>query len=68
MLRAWKTSTIVPVPKKATPIQLNDYLPVALTPIIAKRFEKVVSKHFKFDFDHLDPFQLAYKASRGVEE
>ena len=42
---------------------------VALTPIIAKCFEKVVSKHLKFDVaDPLDPFQFAYKASRGVED
>ena len=41
---------------------------VALTPIIAKCFEKVVSKQLKFDVvDQLDPFQFAYKASRGVE-
>ena len=69
MPRAWKTSTIIPVPKKATPLQLNDYRPVALTPIIAKCFEKVVSKHLKFDVvDQLGPFQFAYKASRGVED
>ena len=67
--RAWKTSTIIPVPEKVTPLQLNDYRPVALTPIIAKRFEKVVTKHLKFDVvDQLDPFQFAYKASRGVED
>ena len=68
MPRSWKTSTIIPVPKKATPLQLNDYHPVALTPIIAKCFEKVVSKHLKFDVHQLDPFQFAYKASRGVED
>ena len=69
MPRAWKTSTIIPVPKKATPLQLNDYRPVAVTPIIAKCFENVVSKHLKFDVVHqLDPFQFAYKASRGVED
>ena len=70
MPRAWKTSTIIPVPKKATPLQLkNNYRPVALTPIVAKCFENVVSKHLKFDVvDQLDPFQFAYKASRGVED
>ena len=68
MPRAWKTSTIIPVPKKAAPLQLNDHRPVALTPTIAKCFEKVVSKHLKFDVvDQLDPFQFAYKASRGVK-
>ena len=69
MPRAWKISTIIPVPKKATPLQLNDYRPVALTPILTKCLEKVVSKHLKFDVvDQLDPFQFAYKASRGVED
>ena len=69
MPRAWKTSTIILVLKKATPLQLNDYRPVALTSIIAKCFEKVVSKHLKFDVvDQLDPFQFAYKDSRGVED
>ena len=69
MPRAWKTSTIISVPKKATPLQLNDYRPVALTPIIANKFENVVSKHLKSDaVDQLDPFQFAYKASRGVED
>ena len=36
--------------------------------LIAKCFEKVVSEHLKFDVDRLDPFQFAYKASRGVED
>ena len=57
------------MPKKATPLHLNDYRPVALTPIIAKCFQKVVSKHLKFDVvDQLDPFQFAYKDSRDVED
>ena len=52
------------------PLQLNDYRPVALTLITAKCFEKgCVYKHLKFDaVDQLDPFQFAYKASRGVED
>ena len=57
------------MPKKATSLQLNDYRRFALTPIIAKCFEKVVSKHLKIDVvDQLDPFQFAHKASRGVED
>ena len=62
MPRALKTSTIIPMPKTAASLQLNDYSPVALTPITAKCSEKVVSKHLKFDVvDQLDPFQFAYK-------
>ena len=69
MPRARKTSTIIPVPEKATPLQLNDYRPVAPIPIIAKCFEKAVSKHLKFDaVDQLDPFQFAYTAFSGVED
>ena len=69
MPRAWKTSAIIPVLNKATALQMNDYRPVVLTPIIAKCSEKVVSKHLKFDVvDQLDPFQFAYKAPRGVED
>ena len=68
MPRASKISTTISVPYKATPLQLNDYRHDTLTPIIAKCFEKVVSKHMKFDVDQLDPFQFAYKTSSGVED
>lgn len=37
----WKTSTIIPVPEKSHPSELNHYRPVALT-IISKCFEKLV--------------------------
>jgi hypothetical protein len=35
----FKTATVVPVPKKAKVIELNDYRPVALTSVIMKCFE-----------------------------
>ena len=37
-----KSSVIVPLPKKTTINSLNDYRPVALTPIVMKCFEKLV--------------------------
>ena len=36
----FKTATIIPVPKQSNISTLNDYRPVALTPIIAKCFER----------------------------
>ena len=36
--RCYKTTTVVPVPKKNPPSCLNDFRPVALTPIIMKCF------------------------------
>lgn len=41
------STTIIPVPKKSTESCLNDYRPVALTPIITKCFERLVLSHIK---------------------
>ena len=40
-----KTSTIIPIPKKNNISCLNDYRPVALTPIFTKCFEKLIRAH-----------------------
>ena len=69
MPKAWKTSTIIPLPKNSKARQLNDFRPVALTPILAKCFESVLCKHLKSDvMSKLDPLQFAYKAKRGVDD
>jgi hypothetical protein len=41
----FKLATIVPVPKKAKVTDLKDYLPVALTSVIIKCFERLVKDH-----------------------
>ena len=65
----WKKSLISPVPKKKTPSCLNDYRPVALTPIVMKCFERLVLKRLlTFTSQHLDPFQFAYKPNRGTDD
>ena len=65
----FKASTIIPVPKKTAVKCLNDYRPVALTPIPAKCLERLVMKHIKgitpAAFDH---HQFAYKANRSTED
>ena len=64
-----KTSTIIPVPKKSAVESLNDYRPVALTPVIMKCFERLVSKHIRtFLPPTLDPHQFAYRANRSTED
>ncbi len=66
---SWKRSTIIPVPKKSRPQQLNDYRPIALTSILAKCMEKIVRKHLLDGVaSMLDPLQFAYRARRGVED
>ena len=45
--RCFKTSTIVPVPKKPSITRLNDYRPVALTSVVMKVFERLVLRSLK---------------------
>ena len=65
----WKTSNIIPVPKKAGPSVLNDYRPVALTSIVMKCLERIVKKLLFEDVSHLmDQLQFAYRPGRGTED
>ncbi|KAK3516000.1 hypothetical protein QTP70_000716 [Hemibagrus guttatus] len=48
----FKTSAIVPVPKKTKITGLNDYRPVALTSVVMKSFERLVLSYLK---DITDP-------------
>ncbi|KAI4877716.1 hypothetical protein NFI96_022799 [Prochilodus magdalenae] len=65
----FKTATIVPVPKHSTASALNDFRPVALTPIISKCFERLVSSHVKSCLPAaLDLHQFAYRRNRSTED
>ncbi len=64
-----KTSIIIPIPKKNTISCLNDYRPVALTPIIMKCFEKLVRTYIVSTLQpSFDPYQFAYRANRSTED
>ena len=65
----WKTSCIVPVPKKSSVITMNDLRPVALTSSVIKVFEKFVLRRLQvLVSDFLDPLQFAYRSKRNVED
>uniref|UniRef100_A0A1A8FC25 Reverse transcriptase domain-containing protein n=1 Tax=Nothobranchius korthausae TaxID=1143690 RepID=A0A1A8FC25_9TELE len=65
----FKSSTIIPVPKKPSPTELNDYRPVALTSVVMKSFERLVLSHLKSTTGgQLDPLQFAYRANRSVDD
>ena len=67
--QCFKSSVIVPVPKKARVAQLNDYRPVALTSVVMKVFERLVLSYLKGCTHHLrDPLQFAYQTNRSVED
>ena len=64
-----KTSTIIPIPKKPSPCSLNDYRPVALTPIVMKFFKRLVLKYIKTSLPlDLDPHEFAYRANRSTDD
>ncbi|KAI4873658.1 hypothetical protein NFI96_009826 [Prochilodus magdalenae] len=65
----FKTTSIIPIPKNTNPSRLNDYRPVALTPIITKCFERLVLAHLKSCLPPtLDPHQFAYCQNRSTED
>ena len=59
----FKTSVIIPIPKKAKVSTLNDYRPVALTSVAMKVFEYKSSTA-----GLLDPHQFAYQTNRSVDD
>ncbi|KAI3374216.1 hypothetical protein L3Q82_005941 [Scortum barcoo] len=61
----FKSTSIIPVTKNSKPSSLNDYRPVALTPIITKCFERLVLAHLKSCLPTLD-HQFAYRRT-GTE-
>ena len=65
----FKRSTIVPVPKNASPACLNDYRPVALTSVVMKCFERLI-KDFICAFlpPSMDPLQFAYRPNRSTDD
>ncbi|KAK3508089.1 hypothetical protein QTP70_013446 [Hemibagrus guttatus] len=65
----FKTSAIVPVPKKTKITGLNDYRPVALTSVVMNSFERLMLSYLKDITDPLlDPLQFAYRANRSVDD
>ncbi|KAI4877848.1 hypothetical protein NFI96_007782 [Prochilodus magdalenae] len=65
----WKTTCLIPVPKKAYPKELNDYRPVALTSHVMKTMERLLLNHLRPQVHHAeDPLQFAYREKVGVED
>ncbi len=64
----FRKSTIVPIPKKNKITCLNDWRPVALTPIFSKCFEKLVRDYICSVLPaSLDPLQFAYRSNRSTD-
>ncbi|CAL9684750.1 unnamed protein product [Knipowitschia caucasica] len=65
----WKTSCVVPVPKKPRAKDLGDFRPVALTSHCMKTLERLVLGHLRSTLSPaMDPLQFAYRPGIGVED
>ena len=65
----WKSSVIVPVPKKSSAKVLNEFQPTALTSILCKCLERVVCNQLTASVvDRMHSLQFAYRAKRGVDD
>lgn len=65
----WKTSCIVPIPKKPRPKELSDYRPVALTSHVMKTMERLLLHQLRPQVSHaLDPLQFGYRERVGVDD
>ena len=65
----WRTSEIVPVPKKRKITVLNDLRPVAVTSVLVKCLEKLVlSILLPCVAPFQDVYQFAYKNKRSVDD
>lgn len=47
VLTCLKSAIIISLPKKSNPSSMNDYCPIALTPIVMKCFEWLVMSHIR---------------------
>ncbi len=64
-----KSTKIIPVPKKSPVSCLNDYRPIALTPIIMKCLERLVMHNIKTSLPNtLDPLPFAYRPNRSTDD
>ncbi len=65
----WKTSRVIPLPKKSGAEELGDFRPIALTPIIMKTLEKIVVKQLLKSVEGtLDTCQFACKQNHSTED
>ena len=65
----WKTSCLIPVPKKKHPREPGDFRPVALTSHIMKTFERLLLHVLRPQVHHAqDPLQFGYQEKVDVED
>jgi Reverse transcriptase (RNA-dependent DNA polymerase) len=65
----WKTSIVIPVPKKINPSLLSDYRPISLLPCFSKMFEVVMARQMTEHINMnrlLSPFQSGFRCGHST--
>ena len=58
----WKTARISPIPKITQPVELKDYKPVSILPVLSKVYEKLVLQQLAVFIDR-EPVYHQYQSS-----
>ena len=64
----FKEAYVTPVPKCAKPVEISNYRPISLLPILSKCLERIVSQRWILPFirDRINVSQFAYLPGRGT--
>jgi hypothetical protein len=65
----WKKSNVIPIPKCSSPIEMKDFRPISILPLMSKILEKVVHEQinkFLLQSNQTDPMQSGFKAKHST--
>lgn len=68
--RDWKNANVTPVYKKGSRHNLSNYLPVSLTSVVFKVFERIIHRNivnFLYDTDQLHDYQHGFRAKHSSQ-
>ncbi len=68
---AWKSAVIVPICKTGDPVNVTNYRPISILPVVSKVIEKVVCnqllEHFNLGHFPIHPMQFGFRAHQSTE-
>ena len=65
----WKTARISPIPKITQPVELKDYRPVSILPVLSKVYEKLVLQQLAVFIEResvYHQYQLGYRKNHST--
>jgi hypothetical protein len=65
-----KTAKVIPIFKKGDKLNLNNYRPIALLPVLSKNFEKIINSQLNTITDNgfIDDNQFGFRSGHSTED